>query len=316
MSVFTPVSEDQAAAWLKNYTIGHVSKLDGIAAGIENTNYFLTTTHGEYVLTLFEKLTLDALPFYVHLMAHLAHHGIACPLPIERIDGEYLSVLNGKPTCIVTRLSGRPVDAPTAAHCAEVGELLAAMHLAGMGYKRHMDNWRGKVWWEKFVPEVVGLLPAEEARLATSELAFHGERDYGALPQGVIHGDLFRDNVLFSGDRVGGVIDFYFACNEALLFDLAVTVNDWCVSTDATLNPALAHSLIGAYHATRSLTDSERKTWPAMLRAAAFRSWLGRLGYTYFPQPGEMTHTKDHGHFRRLLENHIACAAELKALDV
>lgn len=305
MSVFTPVTEDQAAAWLKNYTIGHLSRLEGIAAGIENTNYFLTTTHGEYVLTLFEKLKFDQLPYYVHLMAHLAHHGIACPLPIERIDGDYVSLLNGKPACIVTRLSGRPVETPGAAQCTEVGELLAEMHLAGGSYRRQMQNWRGRDWWAKFAMEVRPLLAADESRLLVDELEFQLGQDYTGLPQGVIHGDLFRDNILFSGDRIGGVIDFYFACNESLLFDLAVTVNDWCLDRDGALDEARCASLIGAYHATRALCNAERDAWPAMLRAAAFRSWLGRLGYSYFPQSGEMTHTKDHGHFRRLLQQHI-----------
>ena len=312
MSVFTVVSEDQARAWLKHYTIGHLSLLEGIAAGIENTNYFLTTTHGGYVLTLFEKLTPDELPYYVNLMAHLAHHGIACPLPIERVDGEYISVLNGKPACIVTRLAGRPVETPGAAHCAAVGELLAEMHLAGGSYRRRMENWRGKAWWEKFVPQVQPLLNAEDAGLVADELRFQRSRDYTALPQGVIHGDLFRDNILFVGNRIGGVIDFYFACNDALLFDLAVTVNDWCVRPDATLDQVMSDSLVNAYHATRPLTGAEYLAWPAMLRAAAFRSWLGRLGYTYFPQAGEMTHTKDHGHFGRLLRQHRVHTQELK----
>lgn len=311
MSVFTPVNESQARIWLKNYTIGELTRLQGIAAGIENTNYFLSTTHGEYVLTLFEKLAPDALPYYLHLMAHLAHHGFPCPLPMEKIDGEYLGLLNGKPACIVTRLAGRPIDTPTPAHCAKVGEMLANMHLAGNQYPRHMDNWRGLAWWRRFVPQVMPLLPGNEAELIAAELAFQVRQDYTCLPQGVIHGDLFRDNVLFIDGRIGGVIDFYFACNEALLFDLAIAVNDWCVGKDVRVDAALADNLISAYQAVRGLVDAEQKAWPAMLRAAAFRSWLGRLGYSYFPQPGEMTHTKSHEHFRRLLEYHISHARDL-----
>ncbi|MBA2690335.1 MAG: homoserine kinase [Burkholderiales bacterium] len=312
MSVFTPVTESQARLWLKNYTIGQLTGLQGIAAGIENTNYFLTTTHGEYVLTLFEKLSFDELPYYLHLMAHLAHHGIPCPLPMEKRDGEYLSLLNGKPACIVTRLAGRPLEAPSPAHCAQVGEMLANMHLAGTNYQRTMENWRGLKWWQEFVPKVAPLLPDDEACLIASELAFQVAQDYACLPHGVIHGDFFRDNVLFVDGRIGGVIDFYFACNEALLFDLAIAVNDWCAGQDARLESRLADSLIAAYHDIRSLSDAERDKWPAMLRAAAFRSWLGRLGYSYFPQPGELTHTKNDGHFRRLLEYHRNNAVTLK----
>ena len=236
MSVFTPVTEEQARSWLKNYTLGQLTKLEGISDGIENTNFFLSTTHGEYVLTLFEKLSIAELPFYIQLMAHLAHRGIPCPLPIEKIDGKHLSELNGKPACIVTKLTGKPVRDPTSAHCGEVGEMLAEMHLAGTSYPARMENWRGKPWWKKFVPEVLPHLPADEAKLITDELAFHTAQDYFSLPQGIIHGDLFRDNVLFTGDRIGGVIDFYFACNEALLFDVAITLNDWCVNADATLD--------------------------------------------------------------------------------
>ncbi|HVK54359.1 MAG TPA: homoserine kinase [Burkholderiales bacterium] len=305
MSVFTPVTEDQAHAWLKNYTLGHLTKLEGITSGIENSNFFLSTNHGEYVLTLFEKLSLEELPFYIDLMSHLAHRGIPCPLPIERIDGRRLDLLNDKPALIVTKLTGKAIQSPSTAHCAEVGEMLAEMHLAGASYPQRMENWRGLRWWKTFVSEVTPLLPEVEANFIKAELAFQEAQDFSPLPQGVIHGDLFRDNVLFVGDRIGGVIDFYFACNETLLFDLAVTLNDWCVRPDATVDVALANSLIDAYHSVRPLTDAERHAWPAILRAAAFRSWLGRLGYTYFPQPGEITHTKDHGHFQRLLEYHI-----------
>ena len=314
MAVFTRVSEAEARAWLRSYTIGTLVRLEGIASGIENSNYFVTTTHGEFVLTLFEKLGHAELPYYLNLMAHLGRHGIPCPLPIETIAGSALSTLNGKPACIVTRLPGRPVDAPRAVECREVGEMLAEMHVAGATYAAHMDNWRGLAWWERFVPQVVPHLPADEAALARNELAFQRAQDFTGLARGVIHGDLFRDNVLFDTGRIKGVIDFYFACDDALLFDLAVTANDWCVSADAALDMARAAALLAAYHEVRPLAAAERAALPAMLRAAAFRSWLGRLGYRYFPQAGEMTHTKDHGHFRRLIEHHIAQAPALAAL--
>src|SRR5258706_9708392 len=152
------------------------------------------------------------------------------------------------------------------------------------------------------------MLTADDAALVQAELEFQARQEYRDLPRGVIHGDLFRDNVLFAAGRVKGVIDFYFACDEALLFDIAVTINDWCVNADARLDPARARSLLAAYQQVRPLTDGERRAFPAMLRAAAYRTWLGRLGYRYFPQQGEITHTKDHGHSRRLLEHHIATA--------
>lgn len=316
MSVFTKVIESEARVWLKQYTIGALSRLEGIASGVENTNYFLTTTHGEFVLTLFEKLTAHELPYYLDLMAHFARHGIPSPLPIAGIQGGFLSELNGKPACIVTRLPGRPIEHPDPEHCAEVGELLAEMHLAGTSYPAHMSNWRGPPWWETFVPQLQPLLPADEAALAGSELIFQRSQRREGLPRGVIHGDLFRDNVLFFESRVAGVIDFYFACDEVLLFDIAVTVNDWCMDSGDTLNRDRGLALLEAYHEVRPLTAQEHEAWPAMLRAAAYRTWLGRLGYVHFPQPGEMTHTKDHTHFRRILEQHIADSEALKSLWV
>lgn len=304
MSVYTSVSEDQASAWLKNYTLGYLDKLEGISSGIENTNFFLTTSHGKYVLTLFEKLSLEQLPYYIKLMSHLAHRGIPCPLPMERTDGECLSILNGKPACIVTRLSGKAVTTPSVHHCEEVGTMLAKIHLAAANYSIRMENWRGLAWWKNFGAQVTPLLSAEDATVLENELVFQSNQDHSSLPQGVIHGDLFRDNVLFQDNRIGGLIDFYFSCNESLIFDIAVTVNDWCGKADATLDETLTHSFVSAYNKVRPLTDDEKRSWTAMLRAAAFRSWLGRLGYTYFPQPGEITHTKDHGHFKRLLEHY------------
>src|ERR1700674_1415957 len=314
MSVFTNVSELQARTWLKQYTIGALSKLEGIVSGVENTNYFLTTTHGEFVLTLFETLTSRQLPYYLDLMAHLARHGIPSPLPIADIQGSFLGELNGKPACIVTRLSGRPAEHPDAEHCAEVGELLAEMHLAAKSFPLHMNNWRGASWWKTFVPEVQPHLPGDEAALLLSELEFQLRQKHEALPRGAIHGDVFRDNVLFFENRVAGVIDFFFACDEVLLFDIAITVNDWCVSPDDTLEEGRVRALLQAYDAVRPLTAEEHEAWPAQLRAAAFRTWLGRLGYAHFPQSGEMTHTKDHTHIRRILQRHIQTGDGLKSI--
>lgn len=311
MSVYTIVSEDQVSAWLKNYAIGHLKKLEGISSGIENTNYFLTTTHGEYVLTLFEKLSLDQLPYYIKLMSHLSHRGIPCPLPMERTDGECLGLLNDKPACIVTKLSGKATVIPTAQHCAEVGTMLAKMHLAAADYPLQIKNCFDLPWCKIFGAQVAPLLPKDEAALLENELAFQSSRDNLSLPRGVIHGDLFRDNVLFEDSRISGLIDFYFSCNESLIFDIAITVNDWCGKSDATLDETLAYSLVSAYNKVRPLTDNEKRAWTFILRAAAFRSWLGRLGYVYFPQPGEITHTKDDGYFRQLLEHYKCHSSQL-----
>jgi len=197
VAVFTPVTVDQLSDWLKRYSIGELLELKGIPSGIENTNYFVTTTHGRYVLTLFEKLTRADLPFYVHLMAHLARHGIPCPAPIADRDNEYLSALNGKPAILVTRLPGASLTCPTAAHCAAVGSMLAGMHNAGLSYGRKLDNPRGPRWWRETTPKVAPFLAPDQAALLTEELRFQSLHRLDELPRGVVHADLFRDNVLF-----------------------------------------------------------------------------------------------------------------------
>ena len=221
MSVFTTVTPEQLSAWLSNYSIGTLTRLEGIAAGIENTNYYVTTTHGRYVLTLFEKLKSGELPFYLDLMAHLARHGIPCPQPIASLGNEYLGELNGRPAAIVTCVPGRDLQQVDAGHCATIGGLLAQMHLAGASYRAEMPNPRGARWWRAAMPNVLPFLDARAAALLQEEVRFQALYRWEDLPRGVIHADLFRDNVLWDGGRVGGIIDFYFACNDALLYDVA-----------------------------------------------------------------------------------------------
>jgi len=306
MAVYTSVSEAELAAWLTDYSLGQLLDLQAIASGIENTNYFVTTSNGRFVLTLFEKLSADELPFYLNLMAHLARHGIPCPAPVANRHNQFLSLLNDKPACIVSRLSGKSTTAPNLAQCAALGAMLGQMHIAGQSFTQIMPNARGSAWRAATAPQVRAFVNAEQASLLDSEIALHARQNWNALPQGLIHADLFRDNVLLTDDHVGGLIDFYFACTDALLYDVAITVNDWCMNADGTLDVVRAQRLLHAYHAVRPLQEDEHAAWPLMLRLAALRFWLSRLFDLHLPRDAELIHAHDPGHFERILKNHIA----------
>ncbi len=312
MSVYTTVTPEELRTWLKSYySLGVLTDLQGIASGIENTNYFVTTSHGRFVLTLFEKLARDDLPYFINLIAHLARHGIPCPSPIATLQNDYLNQLNGKPACIVSCLKGASITAPTADHCAQVGEMLANMHLAGASYPSHMPNPRGPAWWRATAPQVMPKLDADDAALLTEELRFQSLYRHEDLARGVIHADLFRDNILFDGDKLAGVIDFYYACDDVWLYDLAITVNDWCVTEQSELDLERMQAMLSAYHAVRPLTAIERGAWPVMLRAGTLRFWLSRLYDFHFPREGELTHAKDPNHFQRLLRHYVANHGDL-----
>ena len=305
MSVFTTVTADQLEHWLKNYDLGALTDLKGIAAGIENTNYFVSTTRGHYVLTLFEKLTARELPFYLNLMAHLARAGVPCPAPLASRAGGLLGELNGKPASLVTRLTGKDLSTPTVEDCAKVGAVLAQIHVAGQRYTAHMDNPRGAAWWRAVMPDILPHLGADDAALLRDEVAWQDAHTAAGLPQGAIHADLFRDNIFFDQGAVAGVIDFYFACTGALLYDVAITVNDWCLQANNRLDPARTTALLAGYHAERPFVAAEHAAWPGLLRAGALRFWVSRLYDWHLPRAGELTHAKEPAHFQRLLRAHI-----------
>lgn len=309
MSVFTTVTPDQLQAWLENYPLGKLLDLKGIASGITNTNYFVTTERGRYVLTLFEHNGADELPYFLNLMAHLAGHGVPCPQPVADNAGAYLGELNGKPAALVSCLRGSSLETPTPHHCAEVGAFLARMHAAGLSFPATMENPRGPHWWNVTAAAVLPFLDATQHALLEAELAHQAGFRGLELPRGVIHADLFRDNVLFDGDQLGGAIDFYYACNDVLAYDLAIAVNDWCVHADGALDQARLQAMLTAYQAVRALNQAERAAWPALLRAGALRFWLSRLYDFHLPRDAEMLTPHDPGHFERILRQRIAHTA-------
>jgi homoserine kinase type II len=313
LSVFTPVSDRQLADWLKGYSVGAPLALEPIAAGIENTNYFVTTSQGRYVLTLFERLAATEVPFYLDLMAHLARHGIPCPAPIAGLDDRYLSNLNGKPAALVTRLEGASVDNPGLGECAELGGLLGRMHLAARSYGGYQENPRGPKWWRSAAKDVRPFLDAGAAALLEQELRFQAQHRFSDLPRAAVHADLFRDNAVFKNDRISGVFDFYFAGVDCFIFDLAVCANDWCLvhpENDRRLDAERTQTLLDAYAAVRPLLPGERAAWPVVLRAAALRFWLSRLHDKHLPRPGELVKVHDPEHFRAILELRAACATQ------
>jgi homoserine kinase type II len=303
LSVYTPVSEAELARWLGRYSLGRLESLEPIQAGIENTNYFVTTTQGRYVLTLFERLPAHELPFYLGLMSHLARHGIPAPAPIADLADRTLGELNGKPAALVTRLPGRSREDPGEAECRALGSLLARLHLAGRSYPAYLENPRGAKWWRFAAEAVAPFLDSHKKDLLEKELEFQSGQRFPDLPRGPVHADLFRDNALFEGDRISGVIDFYFAGIDCLLYDVAVCANDWCLAGGGALDAPRLRALLQAYHAVRPLAAEERAAWPAMLRAAALRFWLSRLYDLHLPRPGMLVHAHDPEHFRRIVES-------------
>ena len=304
MSVFTSVSIQQLQEWLQDYAIGELVELKGISSGITNTNYFVTTTQDKYVLTLFEHNTIDELPYFIDLMSHLAAHGVPCPKPICSQYGTSLHMLNGKPAVLISCLKGRDVTVPSVMHCAEVGAVLAKMHIAGQSFVPQAvhRNPRDAEWRTQTAQKVIAHLSPDDQQLLANTLAFQAAFDAAPLPHGVIHADLFRDNVLFDNDKIGGLIDFYYACDDVLAYDLAIAVNDWCVQVDGSLDEPRLNAMLQAYQSVRPFTPAEQAAWHSLLCIAALRFWLSRLYDQIYPQAGELTHAKDPDHFKNILK--------------
>ena len=314
MAVFTEVSSSDAQSLLDVLQLGELVDLRGIQGGIENTNYFLTARQDneekEWVLTLFERLNHQQLPFYLDLMHHLANAGIPVPDPVSDPQGGHLLSLCGKPAALVNKLQGGSQLSPQAQHCHAVGMTLAQMHLAAQGYAGTQPNLRGLPWWQEVVPDVVAHIDRTQAMLLVSELAYqthlHQSSLYAALPKGPVHADLFRDNVMFEGDTLTGIFDFYFAGVDTWLFDLAVCINDWCADLDSgELAMDRVTTLLQAYESVRPLTAAERALFNPMLRSAAMRFWTSRLWDFYLPREASLLQPHDPKRFENVLRQRI-----------
>ena len=315
MAVFTELAFDEVSSWLKPLAVGELATLQAVKAGIENTNYFVDTANGRWVLTVFERLGFEQLPFYLRLMQHLARRNMPVPEPRADATGEIVHRLRGKPAALCTRLSGRHELHPGLAHCAQMGQVLARLHGAAADFALVQPNLRGLSWWRETAPRVRPFLDADAATLLDEELGFQEQlaasAAYAGLPRGAVHADLFRDNVLFEhadgAVRLSGCVDFYFAGVDALLFDLAVCINDWCIDDDSgRIDEPRAIALTTAYQRQRPLTPVEHRLMPALLRAAALRFWLSRLADLHLPRDAAVLQPKDPRHFERLLRERIA----------
>lgn len=312
MSVFTPVNRAELEQFLAAYEVGQLIDFRGIEAGISNTNYFVETGDDanpqRWVFTLFEDMDPQQLPWFMGLMAHLAQRGVPTPAPAARRDGSgFLTEVCSKPAAIVQRLPGGDVELPSVSQCHSLGVQMARMHLAAADYPLARPNCRGAAWRQEKGAAVLGFLSGEAKSMLERELAAQREFVMAELPQGIIHADLFRDNVLGAtdGSRISGLIDFYYACNEALLYDLAVAANDWCWADGQPINENWA-AMHRGYESVRPLENLEKQAWPLVLRAAALRFWVSRLLDWHFPREGELTWQKDPVVFQKILAAHQA----------
>ena len=308
MAVYTEVSDEELSAFADQYALGAVLSFKGIAEGVENTNFLLVTDTGPYILTLYEKRTRrEDLPFFLALMEHLAEHGVECPLPVHAADGLALHELCGRPAVIVTFLKGMWPRRIQPQHCAQLGEALARLHLAGADFAMRRENALSLPGWQELFAKCADR--ADEVRedlrdtLATEldDLAAHWPKD---LPSGIIHADLFPDNVFFSGERLSGLIDFYFACNDFLAYDVAICMNAWCFEADGAFNATKARMLLTGYQRVRPLSEAELGALPWLCRGSAVRFLLTRLYDWLNHPPGAFVRPKDPLEYLRKLRFH------------
>ena len=308
MAVYTDVAAEDLAPFLAGYDIGELLAYKGIAEGVENSNFLVHTSGGYFILTLYERRVAERdLPFFLGLMEHLASRGITCPQPVKNRAGQTLGRLAGRPAAMVTFLDGMWIRRPSAAHCAALGEALARLHLAGADFAMRRDNALSVAGWRQLYAACGGRANAVQPDLTTvlaAELDVLEREWPRGLPQGVIHADLFPDNVFFLGDKLSGLIDFYFACTDTLAYDVAICLNAWCFEQDHSYNVTKGRALLATYAKTRPLSAQEWDKLPLLARGAALRFLLTRLVDWLDVPPGALVRPKDPIEYLRKLRFH------------
>ena len=308
MAVYTEVNDEELATFIASYDLGELLSFKGIAEGVENTNYIVHTTRGPFILTLYEKrVAHDDLPFFLELMEHLASRGVSCPTPVRDSEGRNLRQIAGRAAALVTFLEGFWVRRPTPLHCAAVGHALAEMHLGGEDFPSKRANALGLAGWrplyERFSNRTAEI-SAGLGQLIESELEVLNAQWPTGLVDGVIHADLFPDNVFFLGNRLSGLIDFYFACTDALAYDIAVCLNAWCFEQDVSFNITKGRAFLRGYEEVRPLTSAEREAMPVLARGAAMRFLLTRAYDWLNTPPSALVSPKNPAEYVRRLRFH------------
>lgn len=318
MSVYTTVTQEEIAHFIQYYDLGTVTSFTGITAGMENTNYVVSTTQGDFILTLYEHYSVEELPFFLDLMQHLLNHHVKTITPVRDKKGQVLQTLCGKPAALIERLAGTALATTEAsvAHSKIIGEALAKFHQAGMSYDQQRQHHREEEFSLQWLDKLLPKLSREEVALLQQEITHQQSIDWHLLPTGIIHADLFCDNSIFDikdGKLVlSGIIDLYLACNNAFIYDLAIVANDWCCHADGSLDEARWLPLLQAYNQVRTITDDEKKGWVAMLRASALRFWISRLDIFFYPPEGSLVMQKDPDELKHKLQ---ACLRDQQKIN-
>ena len=301
MAVYTSINSSDLNDWIEKFNFKDLVNFKGISSGVTNSNYLIQMAHSNYILTIFEHNNIEELPFYIDLMTYLAKENFLCPRPIENKNGQALGLLKDKPALMVSFLDGKEKVIRSPKSCYLVGQYLAKLHLTANNFPQLNKNTRGLDWVSDMYLNLKKYLSLEDQGILELEINYHKEMDKVELPEGIIHGDLFKDNVLFLNDKVSGFIDFYYACNEKFIYDIAIAINDWCIDQDRQINKSMFLEFIKGYRSERKLTDNEQEYLNVSLRLAALRFWLSRLEDFYNAKEGEITSIKDPKHFKDIL---------------